>query len=314
MCRRHPLTKWGLLLGALLTPAAVTGQEPAGKIVVLNTARSVDRYRLTEEEFRRQMGGQTIIDVNLEESDLDAAGLNDLIAREHPDLVYSIGSQAFHLAGAAAGGAPQLFSSVINWQRFPQRAGVYGIANELSLSQELSLLRYLLPKAVRVGVLFDPKFNRERIAEAKAYSKDVGLTLVEKSIDNPVNDEVDDALLELLPQIDILWLVSDPGILTDRDRVEGIFQAADEAGKPVYAYSEVFIGFGASLVAAPDIPTIGRQAATLAQSLLRKEEPAAAVQFPAGSNIILDACHLAKLNTEYNPDALDSVNRLLGCH
>lgn len=287
MCRRHPLTKWGLLLGALLTPAAVTGQEPAGKIVVLNTARSVDRYRLTEEEFRRQMGGQTIIDVNLEESDLDAAGLNDLIAREHPDLVYSIGSQAFHLAG---------------------------VANELSLSQELSLLRYLLPKAVRVGVLFDPKFNRERIAEAKAYSKDVGLTLVEKSIDNPVNDEVDDALLELLPQIDILWLVSDPGILTDRDRVEGIFQAADEAGKPVYAYSEVFIGFGASLVAAPDIPTIGRQAATLAQSLLRKEEPAAAVQFPAGSNIILDACHLAKLNTEYNPDALDSVNRLLECH
>lgn len=295
-------------------PAVTAGQAPAGKIVVLNTARSVDRYRLTEEEFRRQMGGQTVIDVNLEESDLDAAGLNDLMARERPDLVYSIGSQAFHLASGAAGDTPQLFSSVINWQRFPRRVGVYGIANELSLSQELSLLRYLLPKAIRVGVMFDPKFNRERIAEARTYSKDVGLTLVEKSVDNPVNDEVDDALLELLPQIDVLWLVSDPGILVDRDRVEGIFQAADEAGKPVYAYSDVFVGFGASLVAAPDIPTIGRQAATLAESLLRREKPAEPVQFPAGSNIILDACHLGKLHAEYNQDALDSVNRLIECH
>jgi putative tryptophan/tyrosine transport system substrate-binding protein len=316
--RRKPRRSllWLNLLFASLTvvyAAMSIAQDLPHKILVLNSNRSVDRYQRTEDEFRRQMRGQTIVDVNLEETDMDAEGLRELIARENPDLIYSIGSQAFQLGGEYGGDKPQLFSSVINWRRFPRRANVYGIANELSLSQELSLLRYLLPKAIRVGVVFDPKFNRERVAEAHTYSLEVGLTLEEKPIENSTNEEVEDAVDELLPQIDVLWLIADPGILTDRDRVEGIFQAADEAGKPVYAYSDVFVRFGASLVAAADIPTIGRQAAALAQSILRHEKPGETVQPPAGSRITLSVCHLGKLKVGYNEDALDSVSQLIEC-
>jgi putative ABC transport system substrate-binding protein len=313
--RPNRLSPWLSLLFAALTgyAAAPMAQDPNNKVVIINSARSVERYRLAEEAFSQQMSGQTLVDVNLEEVNMDVEDLTNLIERENPGLIYSIGSQAFQLSSKYQGDKPQLFSSVINWQRFPHHANVYGIANELSLSQELSLLRYLLPKATRVGVIFDPEFNRERIAEARTYSAEVGLTLVEKELDNSINEEVEDALDEILPQIDVLWLISDPGILIDRGRVEGIFQAADEAGKPVYAYSDVFIRFGASLVAAPDIPTIGRQAATLAQSILLHEKPGVAVQFPIGTRITLSVCHLGKLKVGYNEDALDSVNQLIEC-
>ncbi|WP_228125145.1 ABC transporter substrate-binding protein [Candidatus Methylospira mobilis] len=313
--RPNSLPPWlSLLFAALAIHAAASfAQDSPGKIVVINSSRSVERYRLAEDEFRRQMDGQTIVDVNLEETNMDAEDLRDLVDRENPGLIYSIGSEAFQLAGEYGGDKLQLFSSVINWQRFPRHANVYGIANELSLSQELSLLRYLLPKATRVGVIFDPKFNRERVAEAHAYSQEVGLTLVEQAVENSTREEVEDAVDELLPQIDVLWLISDPGILIDRDRVEGIFQAADGAGKPVYAYSDVFIRFGASLVVAADIPTIGRQAATLAQSLLHHKKPGVAVQSPVGSRITLNVCHLGKLKVGYNEDALDSVSQLIEC-
>jgi putative ABC transport system substrate-binding protein len=73
------------------------------------------------------------------------------------------------------------------------------------------------------------------------------------------------------------------------------------------------VRYGASLVVAADTPTIGRQAANLAQSILRHEPIAEAVQAPAGSHITLNVCQLGKLKASYNEDALDSVNQLLEC-
>jgi len=301
---------FGVLCGLLAD--TVQAQSPA-KILIVNSDATVNKYRQVKEAFTLQIGTYAgrIINFDVQQSGHPEL-LEKLIKDESPDLIYSIGSQAYQLASQFGGSKPVLFSSVINWQRFERRDNSYGIANELSLTQELSLLRFLLPGLPRIGVIYDPHFSAERINEARAQAKELGLVLVEQTVDDehPLAQHLDG----LLDKIDILWLIADPGVLADRVTVETIFSYSSRHKKPVYTYSDAFMNYGASLVVAADTPTMGRQAANMAQAILLREPLKETVQSPAGSHITLNACQLGKLDTRYNADALDAVNQLLECH
>jgi putative ABC transport system substrate-binding protein len=312
---RRDLISVLLLLAAVLPglPArAQTSAQTSAKVLIVNSDSSVEKYRQAEDEFTRQIQASVgrVVGVKLDNSQAPEE-LQSLIDRESPDLIYSIGAKAYQYASRFKGPRPLLFSSVLNWQRFEPIKNSFGVANELSLSQELSLLRYVLPSAKRVGILYDPRYSRERVAEASAYAQEVGLALVERSVENA--DDLQEALDALLPQSDLLWLIADPGVLADKRSVELIFKSAEASRKPIYSYSDAYLNYGASLVVAADTPTIGRQAANLATSILRHDAIADAVQTPAGSHITLNLCQLGKLNASYNEDALDSVNQLLEC-
>jgi putative ABC transport system substrate-binding protein len=308
---RLPILVWLLFsaLGLLSMTAAATAQ---GKILIVNSDDTVVKYRQVKDAFKIQMlpYAEHIIDFNVQ-NDGQNEGLEKLIKDESPDLIYSIGSKAYQLAGQYSGEKPVLFSSVLNWQRFERHSNYYGVANELSLSQELSLLRYVLPSLKRVGVLYDPRFNTERIAEARLQMAELSLNLVEKPITDAA--QLDSVLKALLPSVDVLWLIADPGVLADRAAVEQIFASAAQYKKPVYTYSDAFSKYGASLIVSADTPTMGRQAANMAQAILQREPIKEAIQTPAGSHITLNACQLGKLNMAYNPDALDAINQLLEC-
>ncbi|MGR8934355.1 MAG: ABC transporter substrate-binding protein [Gammaproteobacteria bacterium] len=288
---------------------AVAGD--AKKILLINSDAAVDKYRQVESIFRAQIPRDAgrVVAVSLESVQSPDA-LEKLFRDENPALIFSIGSKAYQLASQVDSDKPMLFSSVINWQRFERRSNHYGVANELSSAQELSLLHYIFPGLRRVGVLYDAQYSQQRIAEARTQAAEVGLTLIAQNV---ADGDTDEALQTLLPQVDILWLIADPGVLTDRSTIENIFAAGEARRKPVYAYSDAYLNYGASLVVAADTPTIGRQAANLAQTLLRHEPLTEAVQTPAGSHITLNLCQLGKLKLDYNTDALDSVNRLLEC-
>jgi putative ABC transport system substrate-binding protein len=316
MAYRHTLqaliTSSLTLLGAFGAYSDSAAAQAKAKVLIINSDSSVEKYRQAEDEFRQQISAEAgrIVDVKLDRTG-DPEALKKLISSEQPDLIYSIGSKAYQLAYQYGSDKPLLFSSVINWQRFGLGKNRYGVANELSLSQELSLLRYLLPSQKRIGILYDPRFSSERVTEARKFAGEVGLALVEQVVDDA--GKLKSALDGLLPKVDILWLIADPGVLADRAAIERIFAATEKQKKPVYTYSDAFVRYGASLVVAADTPTIGRQAANLAQSILRKEPIGEAVQSPAGSHITLNVCQLGKLKANYNEDALDSVNQLVDC-
>lgn len=301
-----------LIAAALLAVPALASAQTKPKILILNSDSTVEKYRQAEDQFRQEIGDYAgrIVDIDLDQTEKPEE-VAKVIGDENPDLIYSIGSKAYQLADQSRSQKPLLFSSVINWQRFQRGKNSYGVANELSLSQELSLLRYLLPNAHRIGVLYDPRYSRERVAEARAYAHEVELNLVEQTVNDV--DELSGALDSLLPKVDVLWLIADPGVLADRPTIELIFKAGEQRKKPIYTYSDAFVRYGASLVVAADTPTIGRQAANLAESILRHEPIDDTVQAPAGSHITLNLCQLGKLKAPYNQDALDSVNQLLEC-
>ena len=295
----------------IATPMAAIAENPA-KILIVNSDASVSKYREVKSAFTSQINKQSVRTVEFSiDANHQPEQLQNIIKSEKPDLIFSIGSQAYQLSNQYGETKPILFSSAINWQRFGHRDNTFGIANELSVSQELSLSRYVLPGLNRIGVIYDPKFNSERIAEARKQVSELGLTLIElNSFDA---DSLEKNVEELLSKIDILWLIADPSVLSDKETVEKIFNLSTEHKKPIITYSNAFMSYGASLIIAADTPTMGRQAANMAQNILLHERINELVQTPAGSHIALNVCQLNKINIHYNADALDAVNQIIEC-
>ena len=294
--------------GGLLMAAPATG-----KVVIINSDTNINKYQQAEAAFKQELQKNPVQIINLNlDSNANSENLLKQINEINPDLIYSIGSKAYQLVDQANTGKPLLFSSVINWQRFNLNPNTHGVANELSLAQELSLLGYLLPNARRIGVIYDPRYSQQRINEARDYAKQLGITLEEAKIDG--TSTAIDLLDNLLPKIDLLWLIADPGVLTDKATIEAIYKQTEQMHKPIYTYSEAFISYGASLIVAADTPTIGRQAATMAEAILRHEPITSNVQAAAGSHIILNTCQMHKIKADYNADALESVNQIIDCH
>lgn len=275
------------------------------QILILNSDVTVEKYRTAQAAFKERIA-HPVAEVDLG-SAADEGVLRNTIARENPSVIYCIGSKAYLAAQNVARGRTLLFSSVINWRRFPSTESTYGIANELPTGTQLTLFKYFFPDLRKIGVLYSEAYNREWLASALDAARDVGIELVAR----PVEGDPNEVLAGLLGRVDALWLIADPVILAGRGSVEGIFRAADSMRKPVFTYDDVFEELGPSLIISIDTPTVGRQAAGLASQLVSGGRLEEHVQNPAGSSITLNMRRIEQYNLRLNLEALDSVNRII---
>ena len=296
-----------LAFAVLAAPiVAVLAQTPATKVLVVNSDGAVEKYNTAQQSFRESFGGP-VTEINL-------AGLTDRAAErairaEAPTAIYSIGAKASIAASKATPGRPIVMSSVINWQRLPAAtaAGTHVIANELPSATQLTMFRYFFPKVKRVGVLYSTEFNRQWMAEAIAAGRDVGIEVIGIPVRTPGAARA--GLSGLLSKVDALWVASDPVVLADEAAVRAIFADSAAARKPTFTYASAFAEFSPTLIVAPDVPTIGRQAAGILQGLVpgAKKE----VQSPAGSEVTLNLRAVKDYGLDLNEEAMDSVNRVL---
>lgn len=299
-----------ILLTVCLTSV---GFAQSSKVLIVNSDNAVYRYETIATEFKNdlQKNAYQWAEFNLNSQADAETALKRLIQQEKPSLIYCIGTQAYLLVSKVAPNKKLLFSGVINWQRLNIAEGTYGVSNELSPAQEISLLRYFLPTIKTIGLLYNDEFSHAYVETIKKDALDSGFNIITQSIND--QQEISEALNELLPKIDMFWIISDPMVLSGKESVQQIFQEAQQQNKPVYAYSDVFIAQGAVLAISADMSTIGRQAAGLAIMIDKGEVPVDTVQRPAGSTVTLNKCALDTLQLKFNQDALDSVNKIVGC-
>lgn len=292
---------------------ANAGFAQSNKILIVNSDNAVYRYEKIASEFKKvlQQNGYQWAEFNLDSHADTETELKQSIQQENPALIYCIGTKAYSLAQNYADNKKLLFSGAINWRRLNISERTYGVANELSSAQEISLLRYFFPTVKTIGLFYNDKFSREYVETIKKDALALGINIVNQ----PINDaqEISEALNELLPKIDMFWIIPDPIVLSGKESVQQIFQSAKQLKKPVYAYSDVFIEQGAVLAISADIATIGRQSASLALMIDKDKVPAGTVQSPAGSTVTLNKCTIDALQLNFNQDALDSVNKIVGC-
>lgn len=279
-----------------------------GKVLILNSNNAVKKYATIEDSFQANLAKPIArLDMAGERGSSDM--LKDNLRNSGAALVYAIGSNAYQWASQNAE-QPIVFSSVLNWRRQRLRDDAYGIANELPSGMPLSMFRYLFPELKTIGVLYSETFNKEWLAEAVSAAADVHIELIGEKVNAP--SDLSDALARLLPRVDALWLISDPVVLATENSAIDLFRQSDAKKKPVFAYDDVYVELGAVLTITADIPTMGIQAAKLAEDLLvARENVPEHVQNPAGSHVTLNLGRLQRYSINLNREALGSVNRVV---
>ena len=316
--QRPPGIRWqtfsilGAILAALglagLLPSAVAtaAESPTAKILVVNSDGAVEKYKTAQKSFRDSFEHPV--------KELDLSGLSEQAAErairsESPTAVYSIGTKAALAAGRAVPGKPMVVSSVINWHRLPSAKApdTHVIANELPSAAQLTMFRYFFPKIRRVGVLYSRDFNRQWMADAIAAGRDVGIEVVGVPVRTSRGARTEAS--RLLAKVDALWVTADPVVLADEAAVRALFQAAATARKPAFTYTSAFAEFGPTLIVAPDVATIGRQAAGILKGLAQGSGKE--VQSPAGSDMTLNLRTVREYGLDLNAEAMDSVNHVI---
>ena len=292
-----------LLVFYLASPCA-WGKE---SILVLNSDMNVQKYLTVQTEFKSRLGIPQV-EIDLGRRWVDESRIEEAILDEDPDIIYCIGSRAYLLAHKLARDKSLIFSSAINWQRFPMTQDTYGVANELPPGMQLMMYRYFFPEISKIAVLYS-EINKEWLETATQDAKQVGIEIIGRVVSKP--DQVVTSLVELLPQVDALWLISDPIVLSNEKAVRNIFAQTDAAKNPVFAYNEAFATYGAVMVISADVPTIGRQVAQLTVRILENRKIDERIQSPAGTHIIANLRKIEEYGIELNVEALDSVNRII---
>ncbi len=291
----------------LLTPGvAVSDSGP--NILLLNSDRSVEKYKIVQEEFKKAIK-YPVNEVYIKDRSRNLLDAVEFFNKNKFDLIYCIGSKAYMTAYKNVENTDIVFSSILNWRRLPEKPGIFGVSNELHTVMQIMLFRYIFPDIKKIGVLYSKRFNSQWFEQSKDEAKTVGIELIGKPAADTKNTRAE--IINLLNEIDALWLISDPMVISSKKSLLKILKLCDRYKIPVFSYNSVFVKYGAMLIVSVDNPTIGRQAASIAQELLEgiKKEPN--VQFPAGSQIILNLKKAKAFDLRYREEALGSVNRII---
>ncbi len=289
----------------LVSGAAVSGEDPS--VLLLNSDRSVEKYSIVQEEFKKNLKFPVEEIYINNYRHLSRAG--NIFKHKSYDLVFCIGTKAYMTAYQNAGNKDIVFSSIINWQRLPQRPGIFGVANEPHVALEIMVFRHIFPAIRKIGVMYSKKFNRQWVENARDESKKFGIELIGAQVPDIPPKKAE--WIALLSRVDALWLISDPVIIPRKKNLVKLMKLCDHYKMPVFSYNNVFIKYGAVLVITADDATIGRQAAGIAQDVLAGKRKTPNVQFPAGTQVILNLKQAKAYKLAYKEDAFGIINRII---
>ena len=287
---------------------SVLSADEGPKIMVINSNAAVDKYKIAQEEFTRSTS-TPVVEIDLGERKWKLGEIEDLLYDEYPDLVYCIGTKAYLLARKFISDRNIVFSSILNWHRLPLTKKTYGVSSELNPEMQITLYRYLFPVLKRIGVLYSNKYNKQWFIEARAAGKEMGVEIIGRSLSK--RRDVLPELDGLLKEVDALWLISDPVVMSDKKSLIEVFKQCDVSKIPILSYHDAFAEYGAMVIVYVDNPTTGRQAAAISREVLSKDVVRKKIQLPAGSHIFLNLKKADEYGLKYGEMALSMVNRIV---
>lgn len=278
-----------------------------GKVLVINSNQSIERYSVAEQVFLNSMQNDELVVINLETEQQPIEQLQDILNQQGFDVIYCIGAKALGSIDYIGPNLPVVYTAVLNWRKFENHQNYFGISSELSPEVQLTWMKYFFKGINTIGVFYSDE-NTSLIADAENVSKNLLVNL--KPVLLSEGQDLLKTAKPVMSELDALWLISDSHTLSSTQDVADLFALADRLNVPVFTYNPLFIDYGALMSFAADLPTTARQAALLTTKLLENKRTQQAIQFPAGSRIILNRERLKRYQMQLNPGVLDSIDEL----
>ena len=245
-------------------------------VIVVVLSKDIKPYHDALSGFEGEIqknGYKVSLVYTLDENNDNNAQLVDTIKSKNPSLIFTIGTPAVLFAKQNLNAAPIIFSMVLN----PVENGLAqsvanpgnnltGVSLDIPPALQFQKLIEILPKATRIGVVYNAK-QQEWLQEVQEAAKKNGLSLIAK----PVNAESDvpASIDEIAKEADCLWAQVDPMIFNAQSS-QYILLTLLRKKIPMMAFSAQYVKAGALLALECDYADIGRQSADIAVKILKQ--------------------------------------------
>ena len=283
----------------------------AAEIVVLKSS-DVDYYSQAVQGFRQALPTHThIVEYTIPERTTDAREVGQSIRAGHPDLVLAVGLKAALAAKLEIPDLPVVFCLVLNPELHGLPAdNMIGILMKVPPNQQLESIKTVAPRARRIGVLYDERQQAATVSAAKHQAKLLGLQLIERAVTN--REEVAGALTALLPLIDLLWVLPDQTVITEKS-LPFLLASTFDAKIPLFGFSSTLVQRGALGALVIEPLDAGTQAGRMAAAILH--DPATGgrrlIQ-PDHTKLVLNLNTAEHLSLTLAPDLVHMASRLYG--
>lgn len=225
-----------------------------------------------EKALQKNLGKKVKIEYQSAQGDFGTA---QLIAKSYvnskKDVIVAISTPSAQAALNATKQIPIVYTAVTD----PKIAGlsgknITGTTDMSPLEEQLNLLKNLLPKAKKVGFLYNPS-EQNSVSLLKQFTilaKERQLQVIEKGV-NTVND-MNLALNSLLGQVDVLYIPTD-NLVTSSESL--LIQQANRKNVPVIASVESSVKKGALATVSIDYEKLGYQTGERILEILKEKSP-----------------------------------------
>jgi putative ABC transport system substrate-binding protein len=186
------------------------------------------------------------------------------------DLLFTLGTEALDLVKDSFSNIPVIFSFVLNpkeviGKAFVDNPNLHGISMNIPPIEQFKILQQAVPRAKRIGVVYDPLKTGGQIAEAIESAKSLGMHIVPQKIAS--SEEAIDAIDRMEGNVDAIWMVPDTTAIT-RESMKYILLFSFRNDLPLIGLSEKYVKNGALFALSFDSEDIGRQAGEIAEKIL----------------------------------------------
>ena len=240
----------------------------------------------------------TLAEYNLAKNAANGRKIFAQLAAQPPDLIVSVGPLAAGLAKELIKTTPVLFLMVPDNQAENLRAeSSTGILLYAPALAQLTLLKELSTTVTRVGIVHSEAESSPLFDTARQAAKKLGLSLVFSKVGD--EKQVAAALEGLKGKIDALWLLPDEVVLNPVAHADLVGFALKER-LPFMTLTPRLVKAGALCSLSADFAALGRQAAALANKILRENvKPATlALAAPEGLNLAFNLSTAKTLGQE----------------
>lgn len=259
----------------ILLTTVLVGNTWASTVLVVKS-RDIPPYDEAARGFRSQFRDGRNSLKTIDKVDGDRSVLT-IVETDRPDLIFCAGPEAMD-AAAPIEKVPVVFCMVAQSKvsMMRRRADTCGVVIDLPLSGQFGIISEALPGRKRLGVMYNPEINREKIKSAieasRLYGLDLAAVPVQSIRDVPI------ALDNLRNRIDVLWSILD-GTAYGPETMRYVLLNTLKRDIPSIGFSQQCAKAGALMALYPDFEDMGVQAGELARDLLdRRKMPGGPVE------------------------------------
>lgn len=206
----------------------------------------------------------------LDEDTLKPKQVIQKLKEDKADCIFAVGNKAADVALNNFADTPMVFSMILKSKKVMNAKSATGVTLEFPVETEFSFLTQIVPEVKRIGVIYNPKENEEKIAIAKGVTKKMGLILYAQEVNNP--KDLPNALKNIAKNSDVLWGISDSLVL-NAQTAKQILLFSFRNNIPFCGLSPSWVEAGALYSLGWDYTDIGSQGGEAAWKILQGNEP-----------------------------------------